>query len=958
MRWNGWYSFFTTSESAMSRDAQVYLLFQRVCIFTTTVCALISTLFLLPSYWFGGSLFQSSDNPSPPQTLLSILKSDRGMFERFTSHNLPGESPLVLLQLPVFIVVAICIVIMYSIVTTAAGEAETIDEWLYPNPNSSTSVLPSSKAYHPAQMPGETTHVPSPTSARHWTVFARGLPQNIHSADQLYSMLDVLFPSEVAGVELICKGKVSEARLLRTLSSARHRLEYLYETADEDDITPAALPRQTLVGRIFGLFARRRSRSEMITELQEKISMLEKDFESRKSEPLHDFLGCAFISLKSPDAAGSILKDFPCHLRRGNSVGSQDGLGNDSGSSTVNMAISLNRRSSINESLTVPSYFDGLCRGAVNLLPQSVRNRFNPSSSFQALPLINSGGSSSESQSSVEIRRRAEVLLQLRFMKAERAPKSGDIIWKNIGISFFERTMREMVVQVLVFTFLFLFTSPVTMLTALKLIFSELAVLTDPQGIFGGDNHNGTSSTNGTSSSVGNSSGLSFLSNLGSDSGDAMQSMSQGLIDILPSFLTSNTYLTTLILSYFPVFILASVFSLVPSLLQQTCALEGYPTRSALQMSVFRKATFYYVMNAVVLPSLALNTVSQFFEMVYNQSGGGKNVKNALPILQRLFSGDIAYFLCCYLVQLALTGSIFFLMRIPSNISMMIRRRMALTPLEAAEAKCAEIFDFPRHYAYNVTVMSMVLLFGFMAPLIWYFGLFYFLCKHCVDVYSLRYVHPRTHIDGRLPRLSSNFILLWTIISQLSLAVIFYLQGWVRAAIATVLLCILTLAGCLSISFTMGNQILAMVADLRDMAIEWVLRTVGSQYSWGEGAAVIDMSSGSSEQSLQDPQECSSLLQRGSIRRHVSDSADNCSPCLDSEAHRNDEFVGSPVGGTSGSSNDFSVRTSDGFVNDMGDDGYEGDNDEDRNYFGEDVENGPAPCSKQYGSCDASGDYN
>lgn len=969
MRWNGWYNFFTTSESALSRDAQVYLLFQRVCIFTTVVCAIISTVFLLPSYWLGGAFFNSSNDSSPSSTLLSILKSDRGIFERFTSHNLPVNSPLIMLQLPVFLVLAICITIIYSIVTTAAGEAQTLDEWLYSNPaSSSSSIFPAPPTYRPAPLPGDATYVPSPNPCRHWTVFARGLPFDINSADHLYSMLDTLFPSQIAGVELVCKGKVSEARLLRSLSSAKHRLEYLYETADDIHLPRDSLPHQTFVGRIFALFARRRSRTNMIHELEQKIESLEKDFESRKSEPVHDFLGCAFISFTSPHAAASALKDFPCHLRK-ISLGQED-VSIQGGASTVNLAMRLHRRSSMNESIPGPLNFGGLCRGTANLLPESLRNRMFPSSSFQSLLPIHDNLAREHSHD-LEMHRRARALLQLRCMKAERAPKSGDIIWRNIGISFFERTIREMVVQILVFTFLILFTSPVTMLTALKLVFSELSVLTDPQVIFGGSgpNHNSTSgSTNHTGAG-------SFFGNIGADGSDTVESLSEGLIDVLPSFLTSNTFLTTAVLAYLPVLILALVFSMVPSLLRLTCTLEGYPTRSALQMSVFRKTSFYYVMNSVVLPSLALNTASEFLQMVYKQSSGGTNVKNALPILQRLFSGDIAYFLCCYLVQLALTGSIFFLLRIPSNISMMVRRRMALTPLEAAEAKCAEIFDFPRHYAYNVTVMSMVLLFGFMAPLIWYFGLFYFLCKHGVDCYALRYVHPRTHIDGRLPRLSSNFVLIWTIVSQLSHAVIFYLQGWVRAAIVTALLCFFTLAGCLSISFTMGNHILQAVSYLRDWAITWVLHAVGSQYSWGDGTAIIDMSSGSSTQSFNEAQETNSLLQQGSLQRCVSKSLDRdrMSQSVENDDRipgssgfeaslykKRGELPASPVDGTPERSDDGTSGSPAGVENTPPDTepdirGYDSDDEGGDFTMAEDIQSGCASPSTRYGSCNAVG---
>jgi Calcium-dependent channel, 7TM region, putative phosphate len=313
------------------------------------------------------------------------------------------------------------------------------------------------------------------------------------------------------------------------------------------------------------------------------------------------------------------------------------------------------------------------------------------------------------------------------------------------------------------------------------------------------------------------------------------------------------------LLAYIPVLMLAVVFAIVPSLLRAISDLEGYHTRSAKEMSVFRKTAFYYVMNAVVLPSLALNTASEFLEIVYKQSDGGAHVYNALPILQSLFSGDIAFFLCNYLVQLALSGSVFWLMRLPASFSMMVRQRMALTPLEVAESKCTSIFDFPRHYAYSVTVMSMCLLFGFMAPLVWGFALMYYVCKHAVDTYLIRYVHPKSHIDNRLPRIGLHFVLVWTCVSQLSLAIIYYLQGWVRAAVVTVVLCFLTLVACVTVGARVGNRLLRIIPYFRDVAIRRL-----ADYGWIFGSVTPVLadsgSASSSSASLLEDGEQDALL--------------------------------------------------------------------------------------------------
>ena len=672
-------------------------------------------------------------------------------------------------------------------------------------------------------------------------------------------LLEAIYPGQVLNVELVCKGRTSEARLLRSLSSARNRLDYLYETPDEDPLDQAP---QTLLGRIFGVFTPKHTRDELIRDLERNIVQIRTEVETRKQEPVRDFMGCAFLSFRSAAAAASVLRDFPVRLVRdsANVVSVQPG---------ANDEVIIGRHDRVSSTWSLP-HFRNLYRGTVNLLPPRLRERLM-SSSNSSIDLHHTPRSqqrlmrtSSEQDEPVSIQ---VAISRLRKMKAERAPKSGDIIWNNIGLSFFERTVREMIVQVLVFAVLILFTSPVAMLTALKLVFAEVSLLSDQAMLFGNGVHGNLTlpHPNPFNETI----DFPFV-NLNGDDGNAAQTISEDFLDLLPDFLTSNTFLRSALLNYLPVLTLAIIFAAVPSVLRLTCALEGYPTHSAQEMSVFRKTSFYYVMNAVVLPSLALNTASEFLEMIYKQSNGGANVYNTLPILQRLFSGDIAFFLCTYLVQLALTGSVFWLMRLPSSFSMMVRRRIALTPLEAAEAKCTDIFDYPRHYAYTVTVMSICLLFGFMAPLIWWFALLYFVCKHLVDIYTIRYVHPRSHIDGRLPRLSSKFILTWTTVSQFSLAAIFYLQGWVHAAVLTLFLCVLTLACCLSVNAHVGNRIMRYIADLRDRAIKKVMSVGGQGYNWMPSPSLVSSSSSSSTQSFAGSHESDALLVKPQSPRTLS----------------------------------------------------------------------------------------
>lgn len=836
MRWTGWEDFFNGDNRKLSRDAQIYLLFQRACILTTAVCGLFASIVLLPWYWFGGALFRFGNNSTyssehKPLTLLNMLKSDRGLFERFTSHNLPIDSPLILFQLPVMLVVAFCVVFLYTVVKTAANESiQSTMEWSKSRINSKRkigkpSLVDAENSLHYRRGEKNDYHhsVNSENSlcGKEWTVFARGLPLDIKSNNELVEMLSILYPSEIERIEPVCKGRMSEVKLMREFILAKYRYEYLLGLDDHDPIHQR-FSSTTSISRLFGIFVRPRNRAELLENLYDKITDLEHDLASRRSEPVRGFKGCAFITFKSKSAAESILKHGAKYVRESckSSISSYDSLPLVLDEKTTEKTPVFSREKL---EFGIPN-LGNLYRAIIAVLPRKIRDKIMstpalaPSALNEELILQNLlFGTSKNVQYSRQL-----VALRLRHMKAVRAPKSADIVWDSIGISFFERTIREIIVQFIVFSILILFTSPIAMLTAGKLLISEIALLSDPQLLMP---HNVTSNP--------------LVPTIDVKKNNAAIGIANFLMKNLPKTLANNELLRSAIFNYVPVLMLAVVFAAVPSILRQTCKWEGYPTKSAQELSVFRKTAFYYVMNAVVLPSLALNTASEFLAELYKQSDGGSNITSALPILKRLFSGDIAFFLCTYLVQLAFTGSTFWLMRITGSISTIIRKRIALTPLESAEAKCTDIFDFPRHYAYCVTVIAMCLLFGFMAPLVWVFAFIYFVIKHVVDLYLLRYVHPRSHIDGRVPKSALSFVLIWTVVSQLSIAAIFYLQNWIKATSICVLLCVTTVAACLSVGPDVGNQILDLVSEARSKLVSVAVGDGSNMFGWALGRAHI-----------------------------------------------------------------------------------------------------------------------
>uniref|UniRef100_A0A7S1ESK4 CSC1/OSCA1-like 7TM region domain-containing protein n=1 Tax=Timspurckia oligopyrenoides TaxID=708627 RepID=A0A7S1ESK4_9RHOD len=315
------------------------------------------------------------------------------------------------------------------------------------------------------------------------------------------------------------------------------------------------------------------------------------------------------------------------------------------------------------------------------------------------------------------------------------------------------------------------FSSPVAMIAGTKQAIVDAASLA--QSV---EHRNGTTAHNIT---------FPALGNVGPEGNEA-EAVSDALLSILPGAIMHYEFLRQFLLLYTPVFLLTTINSAVPFLLRMASTLQGYTQNSVLELSVFRKTVFYVVLNSVVLPSVAMDTASELALLFYRKSKTFDEVFLALPVVERVFSGDMAFFLCNFIVQLTGTGNLLALLRLPAAVQRAWRRRRVVTPLELAEAKCAEPFDFGYNYAANIAVMCMCLLFGGVAPIIWCFALPFFITKYFVDVFNLRFVHPQSYLEGSLHRDAASFIVLWCVASQLVLAGMFYSRAFNNGVIIMV----------------------------------------------------------------------------------------------------------------------------------------------------------------------------
>mmetsp|Transcript_12749 Transcript_12749/g.21818 ORF Transcript_12749/g.21818 Transcript_12749/m.21818 type:complete len:865 (+) Transcript_12749:145-2739(+) len=386
----------------------------------------------------------------------------------------------------------------------------------------------------------------------------------------------------------------------------------------------------------------------------------------------------------------------------------------------------------------------------------------------------------------------------LRVCHVMPAPPPEDIIFTNLTIGHGQRVLREVLVELLVLFALTLFSSPVAMIAGTK------------QGIIEAANLAGI----GGNSTSPHGNGFGFPSPISPKRAEEeAKEILDALLSLLPDIFVNNPVLSKFILVYFPVFLLTVINASVPTLLRLTSNIEGCLTRSAQEVSVFRKTVFYVILNTVILPSLAMDTASEIALELYKRTNDFDfgSVTFALPVFERIFSGDIVFFLCSFIVQLTGTGALFSLLRLPGHIQRIYMQRRAVTPLEKAEAKVAETFDYPYNYAYTIAVLCMCLLFGGIAPIIWLFALVFFLVKHEVDMFNIRFIHPPLEMEGSMHRDAATLVVFWCAISQLLFAGSLYFRGFYGSSLLMVLI------GCVTIIFWVSYRSVSKQVDLPAM---------------------------------------------------------------------------------------------------------------------------------------------
>mmetsp|Transcript_20378 Transcript_20378/g.82306 ORF Transcript_20378/g.82306 Transcript_20378/m.82306 type:complete len:439 (-) Transcript_20378:607-1923(-) len=270
--WRGVRDFLFSEDSSLSEDAQLYLLFQRICVALTFVLGFVSCSILIPTYFFGGGYARSNGS--------NALSSTTSFFTATTAHNIPSNSLLLYLQIPVWIVVCIGITYLFVNIHMIAGKERY--EW-------HSGVEFEDK----------------------WAVFLRDLPADLDGAEELDSFLNTEYPNSVDYVELVYHGKFSETKRQRNLIRLRSRIDYFERNITRSPSTQALVSKPG-TGRVssaskfsVAYWLRSRSLKQQIRELEARVTDL---MISEHEE--NTFLRCGFTSFNDERTALQCLRKY------------------------------------------------------------------------------------------------------------------------------------------------------------------------------------------------------------------------------------------------------------------------------------------------------------------------------------------------------------------------------------------------------------------------------------------------------------------------------------------------------------------------------------------------------------------------------------------------------------------------------------------------------------------------
>uniref|UniRef100_K3XBV7 CSC1/OSCA1-like 7TM region domain-containing protein n=1 Tax=Globisporangium ultimum (strain ATCC 200006 / CBS 805.95 / DAOM BR144) TaxID=431595 RepID=K3XBV7_GLOUD len=284
------------------------------------------------------------------------------------------------------------------------------------------------------------------------------------------------------------------------------------------------------------------------------------------------------------------------------------------------------------------------------------------------------------------------------------APEPDDIDWNSVSFPFVKRTIVVVLVNLAILVMLFVFTSPIAVTSAIA---------------------NSNSYTNAASS---------------------VSDFVAQIHDLVEKY---SPQMAKMMVSYIPTLILVVINAVLLNVLQNAGRIQPIATDSAKERMILRTASVYLIFNTIFVPSLAFVSIDAVL-LYINRDG------EVLDVLGTLFLHNSGIFYVYYVLQRCFLGTAVSLLRVSEYAKFSWEKPRAVTPREHVESVEAWPFFTGTQMAIQISMITIVLTFSTVVPLILPIGMLYFAMQHAIDKYLLLRVRPRIKGRGSIARTATH----------------------------------------------------------------------------------------------------------------------------------------------------------------------------------------------------------
>ncbi|XP_040214383.1 CSC1-like protein 1 [Rana temporaria] len=209
--------------------------------------------------------------------------------------------------------------------------------------------------------------------------------------------------------------------------------------------------------------------------------------------------------------------------------------------------------------------------------------------------------------------------------------------------------------------------------------------------------------------------------------------------------ITKPFYFLDKVLKYFPALSLWIFSVILKSMVLLSTPYEAHWFKSTENRMIMYKMFSYLIFIVLIAPSLGLNSLYAFFEWLFTELPDPKNEAR----LECLFWPSRGAVVIHYVIIATFVGNAMDLVRIPEflwYIACMASVRSTADRLRKMETQ-ANDFSYGGMYANILCVITVVMAYSNISPLVVPCGLLYMSVKHLIDTHNLYYVHLPTKQD-------------------------------------------------------------------------------------------------------------------------------------------------------------------------------------------------------------------